>query len=200
MSSAMNDIMHELLTKLRVISKIREGQKLDASNGLTVYTDGWINFFLRKWNRDNKDEGVRVLRDLYKALQQSVETIINESKHSPSDSKKSMAIYVLINAASELKSSIRGLDNMCKTYAGYPTTIASLDGVLHDYVLVTYSSLLEAIPHNKLTPELRESITYCGKIVYKGTDGLHIPNVSTNLINQSNSADTADSADATQLP
>lgn len=166
----MTDIMHDLLTKLRIISKIREGQKLDTNNGLNVYTDGWINYFLRKWNRDNKDEGVRALRDLYKALQQSVETIINELKHSNNEQKKSLAIYVLINAACELKGSIRGLDNMCKTYAGYPTTVASIDGVLKDYVLVTYSSILEVIPMEKMItmPELCESITYCGKIVYKG--------------------------------
>lgn len=189
MSSAMNDVMHDLLNKLRVISKIREGQKLDTSHGLNVYNEGWINWVLRKWNRDNKDEGIRYLRDLYKALQQSVETIINESKHSSSDSKKSMAIYVLINAASELKASVRGLDSMCKTYTGFPTTIASLDGVLKDYVIVTYSSLMEAIPKDKLTQELRESITYCNKVVYKGEDGMHIPDVSPNLISQATTHD-----------
>ncbi len=178
----MNDVMHDLLNKLRVISKIKEGQKLDTSNGLNVYTDGWINWALRKWNRDNKDEGIRFLRDLYKALQQSVETVINESKHSQSESKKSMATYVLINAASELKASVRGLDSLCKTYANYPTTVAALDGVLKDYVIVTYSSLMEAIPKDKLTKELRESITYGGAVVYNGEDGIHIPNVSPYIL------------------
>lgn len=171
----MNDVMHDLLNKLRVISKIKEGQKLDTANGLNVYTEGWVNWLLRKWNRDNKDEGIRNLRDLYKALQQSVETVINESK-------KSMATYVLINAASELKASVKGLDNMCKTYANFPTTVAALDGILKDYVIVTYSSLMEAIPEDKLTKDLQESITYGGVVVYNGKDGMHIPNVSAELV------------------
>jgi hypothetical protein len=117
-----------------------------------------------------------------------VETVINESKNSSSESKKSMAIYVLINAASELKASVRGLDNMCKTYNGYPTTVAALDGILKDYVIVTYSSLMEAIPPDKLTKSLRESITYGGVVVYNGIDGIHIPNVSAGLINRPKSS------------
>ena len=180
----MNDVMHGLLNKLRIISKIKEGQKLDTSNGLSVYDDGWFNWFLRKWNRDNKDEGIRFVLDLYKSLQQSIETIINESKVSHPESKKSMAIYVLINAASELKASIRGLDNLCKTYAKFPTAVAAIDGILKDYVIVTYSSLLEAIPADKLTKDLKESITYGGIIVYNGKNGIHIPEVSPALIAQ----------------
>lgn len=184
-SVAMNDVMHDLLNKLRIIGKVREGQKLDTTNGnINVYTDTWFNWAMRKWNRDNKDEGVRYLRDLYKSLQQSVETVINESKIASSDVKKSLAIYVLINAATELKASIRGLDNLAKTYVGYPTTLASLEGILRDYVIVTYSSLLDAIPESKLTKELRESITYAGIIVYNGKDGIHVPNMSPNLHSQ----------------
>jgi hypothetical protein len=192
----MNDTMHVLLNKLRVIGKIKENQKLDTSNGINVYVDGWINWFFRKWNRDNKDEGIRNLRDLYKAFQQSVETVINESKHSNTESKKSMAIYVLINAATELKNSVRGLENLTKTYAAYPTTTAEIDGILKDYVIVTYSSLMDSIPKDKLTKDLRESITFCGVVVYNGIDGLRVPLVSNNLVNRGKPDDAdADNAD-----
>lgn len=182
MSNVINDVTHDLFNKLRIISKIKEGQKLDVSNGgLNVYTDGWINWFFRKWNRDNKDEGIRQLRDLYRSIQQSIETVVDESKYSISESKRIMAMRALINAASELKSSIRGLDNMRKTYAGYPATIASLDGILKDYVMVTYSLLLEAIPKNKLTPELRETITYCNNVIYRGEDDYHINSIAISV-------------------
>lgn len=172
MVSVMNDVMHELLNRLRVISKIEEGQKLSTVHKLDVYTEGWVNWLLRKWSRDSKNEGMRYLRDLYKSLQQSVGTVIDEAKHSSDISKKSMAIYVLINSASELKASIKGLNNMCKTYADFPTTIAELDGILKDYIIVTYSSLIEAIPESKLTKDLRESIIYGGVVVYHGKDGV----------------------------
>ncbi len=192
MACAMNDLMHDLLNKLRVISKIDEGQKLDTTNGLTVYTESWVNWILRKWYHGNKDDDIRYLRDLYKSLQQSVETIINETKMSPSDSKKSMATYVLINAATELKSSVQGLSNMCKTYAKYPTAVASLDGILKDYIIVTYSSLIEAIPEDKLPKNLRESIIYGGVTVYKGKDGMRTPHVFPELLKSKDDADTAD--------
>ena len=166
----MNDVMHDLLNKIRIISKIREGQKLDTNNGLNVYTEGWFNWMARKWNRDTKDEGVRYLRDLYKSVQQTVENVINESRQ-PAP-KQLMAVYVLVNTATELKASVRGLDNLCKTYAHYPTTVAAIDGILKDYVIVTYSSIIDAIPEEKLTKDLRESVSYGGNIIYKGIDGL----------------------------
>ena len=169
MTVVMNDVMHDLLNKIRIISKIREGQKLDTTNGLNVYTEGWYNWLARKWNRDTKDEGVRYLRDLYKSVQQTVENVINES-HNQSQPKQTMAIYILVNTATELKASIRGLDNLCKTYAYYPTTIAAIDGILKDYVIVTYSSIIDSIPVDKLTKDLRESVSYNGNIIYKGID------------------------------
>lgn len=163
----MNDGMHDLLNKLRVIGKVQKGQKLDVANGvLNVYVDGWFNWIGRKWNRDSKDEGIRFLRDLYKSLQQSIDPIIRESQNNQNDAKKSMSIYVLINTATELKASIKGIENLSKTYVVYPTTVAALEGILRDYVIVTYSALIDAIPEQKLTNELRESIMYNNTIVY----------------------------------
>lgn len=170
MSTTMNDVMHELLNKLRIISKIREGQKLDTSNGLYIYTDSWFNLMLRKWYRDSKDEGVRYLRDLYKSFGQSVETVINESRTAKNETRKSQAIYVLINAATELRASIKGLDALSRTYTGFPTTVAALEGILRDYVIVTYSLLIEAIPSNRIPREFKESIMYAGQIIVKGQD------------------------------
>ena len=167
----MNDVMHELLNKLRIIGKIKEGQKLDTSNGgLHIYTDSWTAWALRKWNRENKDEGIRYLRDLYKSFGQSVETVINEAITGKNETRKSQAIYVLINAATELRASIRGLDALSKTYVGYPTTVAALEGILRDYVIVTYSLLVEAIPESRRPKEFKESIMYTGQIIIKGQD------------------------------
>ncbi len=180
MSIVMNDVMHDLLNKIRIISKIREGQKLDTNNGLNVYTEGWLNWLARKWNRDTKDEGVRYLRDLYKSIQQTVENIINESKmqnHTSAPTRQPLAVYVLVNTATELKASVKGLDNLCKTYVHFPTTVAAIDGILKDYVIVTYSSIIDAIPEEKLTKELRESVSYGGNIIYKGIDGVPIMSI-----------------------
>ena len=158
----MNDIMHDLLIKVRIIGKLREGQKLDTSNGLYVYNDGWINWIVRKWNRDNKDEGIRYLRDLYKSLDQSVSMLISETKNTKDEAKKSRNTYVMINIVRDLKESIKGLNNLSKTYSAYPSTTSALEGILRDYVIVIYNSLLENIPKEKLPDKLSEVIVYEG--------------------------------------
>ncbi len=168
----MNDTMHELLIKVRIIGKIRENQKLDTSNGLHVYNDGWLNWIMRKWNRDNKDEGVRFLRDLYRSLEQSVDILINETKLLKNDAKKSKIIYVMINIATDLKNSIKGLDNLSKTYAAYPSTTSAIEGILRDYVIVIYNALLENIPNDKLPENLKDSIIYAGAPLYDGINGI----------------------------
>lgn len=184
MTSSMNDIMHDLLDKLRIISTIKEDQKLDTSNGrLNIYTEGWLSWIRRNWYGDSKDEGVRYIKDMYKAIQQYVETLIKEYNQTRDESKKSAIITVLINAASELKASIKGLDNLCKTYINFQRTTAELLGILKDYILVTYSSLLDVIPANKLPNDLLTSITYGGIIVFSiKKEEIDVPNSQSDLV------------------
>jgi hypothetical protein len=165
----MNDVMHDLLNKLRIIGKVREGQKLDVANGLHVYSDSWINWIMRKWNRDNKDEGIRCILDLYKSLGQSVEVLINDTKTAKNDIKKSSNIYVMINIASNIKNSIKGLDNLAKTYNNYPSTTSAIEGIVKDYVIVIYNSLIDNIPKDKLLKELSDPILFMGNTIYEGS-------------------------------
>jgi hypothetical protein len=169
MNDIMNDMMHELLNKLRIIGKIKKGQKLDTNNGLRVYNDSWLNWVVRKWNRDNKDEGIRYLRDLYKALGQSINIIINECEAHQDPKKNQRNIDMLINIAVEYKNSINGLDNLSKTYINFPETVASLDGILRDYVIVTYKIICQYLPVYQLPEYLLENIRYDGQIVFKNS-------------------------------
>ena len=164
----MNDVMHDLLNKLRIIGKVREGQKLDVANGLHVYSDSWLNWLMRKWNRDNKDEGVRCILDLYKALGQSVEVLINETKLAKNENKRVNNIYVMVNIASNIKNSIKGLDNLAKTYNNYPSTTSAIEGIVKDYVIVVYNSLIDNIPDEKKPKELSDQILFMGNTIFEG--------------------------------
>ncbi len=159
--------MHDLLNKLRIIGKIREGQKLDVANGLHVYSDSWFNWIMRKWNRDNKDEGVRCILDLYKALGQSVDVLINDTKTVKNDIRRINNIYVMINIASNIKNSIKGLDNLAKTYNNYPSTTSAIEGIVKDYVIVIYNSLIDNIPLEKTPKELLDNILFMGYTIYE---------------------------------
>ena len=179
----MNDVMHDLLNKLRIIGKIREGQKLDVANGLHVYSDSWFNWIMRKWNRDNKDEGVRCILDLYKALGQSVDVLINDTKNVKNDIKRINNVYVMINIASNIKNSIKGLDNLAKTYNNYPSTTSAIEGIVKDYVVVIYNSLIDNIPLEKIPKDLLDNILFMGYNIFGGSIEDQI-NIENNKIDQ----------------
>ena len=168
MTDTMNSVTHELLTKLRVISKIKEGQKLDTANGLNIYTDGWINWLMRKWNRDTKDESVRYLRELYISIGQSIDPIIKTALMSPHTRRKQNAIYILVSAAKEIRASVKGLDALARTYSAFPTTIAALEGIVTDYIIVTYNAIITAIPIHVIPKDFKESVLYSGRVIIKG--------------------------------
>ena len=176
----MNDSMHDLLVKVRIIGKIREKQKLEVRNGLNVVDTGsWSAWFYRKLSWDSKHECTRFLRDLYRSLEQSVDILINEMKRSKDEVKKSKLTYVMINVAIDIKNSIKGLDFLSKSYTDFPSTTAAIEGIIRDYVIVIYNSLLENIPKDKLTDQLKEPIIYMGAPLYEllGTDQQHLENL-----------------------
>ncbi len=167
----MNNTMHSLLNKLRIISKIRPGQRLDTTNELTVYEEGWTSWIYRKWYRDNKDETIRVLQDLYKSIEQHTEQLISSvSTSSPLYLKK---IRVIINLAKQLYLSIEGLDNLAKTYSNYPKVVASIEGIIQDYAIASFAILIASIPEDNLLPVLKRDITFNGSVCYDNPNKVH---------------------------
>jgi len=167
--------MHEYLNKLRIISKIRPGQRLyTINNDLTVYEESIIQWIYRKWYRDSKDETTRILQDLYKSIDQEVEQLTFNLKvgffENSSDTKKSDIVskkkQLIITLAEKIKSSIVGIENLSKTYEQYPKTTAILEGIVQDFAIVIYKHLLEYIPVSELGKYLKGNISYNGTIIY----------------------------------
>lgn len=177
----MNNILHEQLNKLRIISKVRAGQRLDTTNDLTVYEESLLNWLLRKYYHDNKDEGVRYLQDLYRSIQQTVEHLISDISTTQDSIKKFNKIQVAINLAEKIKSSITGIENLSKTYSSYPKTTAMLEGIIQDYAISIYVQLLEIIPKNKYTKALNESVSFLGTILYQNNDINKTENEAENI-------------------
>jgi hypothetical protein len=162
MTSVISDIMHSILNELRIISKIREGQKLNTINGLSIYTESIFGWVMRKVHGDSKEESIKHIRELYKSLSQMIDLIILEPKKT--------TITILITAGIELKNSIVGLDNLAKTYALFPTTLAAIEGILRDYILNTYNTILNNIPEEQYPKEFNTSIVFQNTIIRKGKD------------------------------
>lgn len=170
----MNDIMHDHLNKLRIISKIREGQSLNTRNGqFSVYEPSIANWIWRKLAGDDKDEVVRCLQDFYRSLDQTVEQLIGEIKGETQDTaRKNRLAYVAINLAEKIRSSIKGIECLSKTYTSYTKTTSTLEGIVQDFAIVTYKQLLDVIPVDKMTKVLRERVTYNDIILYDGATNI----------------------------
>lgn len=170
--SSVNNIMHEHINKLRIISKIRPGQKLDTTSGITVYEESIFNWLYRKYYRDSKDEAVRILQEIYKSIDRSTEQLLLDFKNVKDKNKLFKLITIIINLAENIKSSITGIENLSKTYVQYPKTVATLEGIIQDFAIVSYTQLLESIPEEKLTKNLRENINYMGVVLYLGKNSI----------------------------
>ena len=166
----MHNIMHDQLNKLRLISKLQEGQSLDTTNGLTVYEFGIWNWAWRKWNRDNKDEVTRYLQEFYRSVDQSVEQLVSDIRCSKDETKRKKFINIAENLAEKIKASITGIEKLSKTYSQYPKTTSTLEGIVQDFAIVTYKQLMEVIPVENLSKILKENILYNGILLYVGVN------------------------------
>jgi len=103
--------MDELLTSLRVISMIKEGQKARIRDGLIFLEPNSYGAVtgLRRWlNRHNRVTTVRYIRNI---INHALATYEKE----PSESLKD-----------GLDNAIKGIDSLCVTYGDDATTLASL--------------------------------------------------------------------------
>lgn len=160
----MDDLLHSLLNKLRLISQITDGKKISTSNDeLNIYEESGLNWLFRVYTRDGKDASIKSLRTLYQTVRNNTERIISkidkQSTHINSD------IEVALIMAQKIKSSVAGLENLSKTYHAYPTVVAALEGIVQDYAAPAYKLLVNSVPHDLLLDELREAISYRGEII-----------------------------------
>lgn len=164
----MNNNMHDQLNKLRLISKLKEGQSLETKNGLSVYEFTLTNWLRRKWYSDNKEEVTRFLQEFYKSIEQLAEELIGNIRSAKDETKRCNLLYVAINLAEKIKSSLNGIEMLSRTYARYPETTSTLEGIVQDFAIRTYKQLLEIIPVERTTKELKESVSYTGVLLHVG--------------------------------
>jgi hypothetical protein len=121
----MNDsaeIIDQVLTSLKVISMIKEGQKVCVRNGhlaLEVQSTGLVTSFRRWINKDNRQTTLCYV----KSVIQNAISIIKNHKNEVSVEKVTLG----------LKDSISGINSLSVTYSEDATVCASLQ-VLRDRI------------------------------------------------------------------
>jgi hypothetical protein len=196
----MNDILHGQLNQLRIISKVRIGQRLNTTNNLTVYEDSILNWLRRKYYHDSKDETVRLLQDLYRTINQSATQLIADIRTTRDEQVRLSKMQVALTLASLINTSIKGVENLSNTYSTYTRTTSILHGIVQDFAIVTYTQLLNVILVHIYTKDLKNSVLYNGHIIYLGINAkiqadnqaeynpVHLVPVPTTSIMTSNSS------------
>jgi len=121
----MNDseeIIDHLLTSLKVISMIKEGQKVCVRNGhlsLEVQSTGVITSFRRWINRDNRQTTVCYIKSVVHNALSITKTHNNE-----------MSVYKVVKG---LEESVTGINSLTVTYMDDATVSATLQ-VLRDRI------------------------------------------------------------------
>ena len=121
----MNDseeIIDHLLTSLKVISMIKEGQKVCVRNGhlsLEVQSTGVITSFRRWINRDNRQTTICYIKSVVHNALSVTKTHNNE-----------MSVYKVVKG---LEESVTGINSLTVTYTDDATVSATLQ-VLRDRI------------------------------------------------------------------
>ena len=116
------DIIDQLLTSLKVISMIKEGQKVCVRNGhlsLEVQSTGVITSFRRWINRDNRQTTVCYIKSVVHNALSVTKTHNNETS--------------VIKVLKGLEESITGINSLIVTYMDDATVSATLQ-VLRDRI------------------------------------------------------------------
>jgi len=107
----MDNKEFELTKKLVFISLIKENQRLDLTNGLSIYSNSFYSFILRNIYKDGRKSTINYIKLLYD------EAFIYIKE------KKSTELITIV------KQSITGLDNLIKTYSNDLYFISSIETI-----------------------------------------------------------------------
>jgi hypothetical protein len=159
--TSMENMMHNYLVKLRVISKIPEHGRLDTThNDLNIYYGGILGWLFRKAYGDNKETSTKYLIDLYKEINAFSDQLMYNISMEHNEILKRKKLSILVSLAEKMKSSLVGIRNLIGTYKDYIKIVSLLENLEQDIIIPQYRLLLKFIPESYHTESLRTPITY----------------------------------------
>jgi hypothetical protein len=159
--TSMENMMHNYLVKLRVISKIPERGRLDTShNDLNIYYGGLLGWLFRKAYGDNKEASTKYLIELYKEINAFSDQLMYNITMEHNEILKRKKITMIVSLAEKMKSSLVGIRNLIGTYKDYLKIVSLLENLEQDIIIPQYKLLLKFLPESYHTELLRSPITY----------------------------------------
>jgi hypothetical protein len=101
-----------ILSKLKFISKIQQGEKIDTKN-LTLLQDSIVTKIIRTYLGDDREKTISFITDI---LDKSFEILFSITEK---NTGKPSGYYEMIsfNLVEDIKNSIQGINNLKKTYS-----------------------------------------------------------------------------------
>jgi hypothetical protein len=157
----MDIILHNYLTKLRIICKIPENGRLDTTqNDLNVYHSNVFNWIWRKFNGDSKEFTVKYLIGLYREINSFSDQLMNNINTEKSETCKLKKTLILVSLAEKIKESLIGIRNLIGTYQGYLKIVSLLESLEQDIIIPQYNILKKFIPDAYHTDVIKSDISY----------------------------------------
>ena len=157
----MENILHQYLTKLRIISKIPENGRLDTTkNDLNIYNNTIIDWCWRKLSGDSKECTAKYLVELYREINSFSEQIKYNIVTETESTQKNRKLTMLVSLTEKIKESLIGVRNLINTYKTYLKIVSVLECLEQDIILPQYYSLKKFIPVEFHTEILKSEITH----------------------------------------
>jgi hypothetical protein len=121
----------EIITKLKFLSKIQPGEKINTKPYLSIVNDDWITSFLRKfYNFESRTQTVQFINETVASTFQIIEQIKITSKNIQIETTDTENI--LNNLYKDLISAKTGIANLIKTYKADKIVICQLETIIEN--------------------------------------------------------------------
>jgi hypothetical protein len=157
----MDSILHQYLTKLRIISKIPEHGKLDTTqNDLNIYYGTIMNWVWRKFSGDSKDCTTKYLVGLYREINSFSDQLMYNIKTEQNAISKNKKLTMLVSLTEKVKESLTGIRNLIGTYQSYLKVVSVLECLEQDIIIPQYHTLKKFIPLDYHTGIIKSAISH----------------------------------------
>lgn len=120
----------EITSKLKFISKIQPGEKINTKPYLSIVNDDWFTAFFRKfYNLESRTQTVQFISEIISSAFQIIEQIRITSKNQSFDIDTT---NILLNLYKDLISSKEGIQNLIKTYKNDKIVICQLETIIEN--------------------------------------------------------------------
>ena len=127
--------LDDFILDLKILSKIKSGQKLSLGENNNIYIDtSYLQYFYRLFGDSSRNSTIEYLEILDKNISAKIETIINNQEQKIDlflDSKEN----ILLNISHNLSLSLVGLNNLINTYISDELIVSKLEMLIHNFEL-----------------------------------------------------------------